>query len=79
MRRWCSNLQRRCSGAVSTPSLTSQLARRATAQAHYDLAQADAAQHDAMYTLLAAMDLPPTTKLRVADASERPLPKRTAA
>jgi len=55
-----------------------QLARRATAQAQYDLAQAETAQHDAMYTLLAAMDLPPTTKLRVADASERPLPPRTA-
>src|SRR5215831_8267695 len=55
-----------------------QLARRATAQAQYDLAQADTAQHDAMYTLLAAMDLPPTTKLRVAGASERPLPPRTA-
>jgi outer membrane protein len=55
-----------------------QLARRATAQAQYDLAQANTAQHDAMYTLLAAMDLPPTTKLRVADASERPLPRRTA-
>ena len=55
-----------------------QLARRATAQAHYDLAQANTAQHDAMYTLLAAMDLPPTTKMRVADATERPLPKRTA-
>jgi outer membrane protein TolC len=55
-----------------------QLARRATAQAQYDLAQANTAQHDAMYTLLAAMDLPPTTKLRVADASERPLPQRTA-
>jgi len=54
-----------------------QLARRATAQAQYDLAQADTAQHDAMYTLLAAMDLPPTTKLRVADASARPLPPRT--
>jgi outer membrane protein TolC len=55
-----------------------QLARRATAQAQYDLAQANTAQHDAMYTLLAAMDLPPTTKLGVADASERPLPPRTA-
>jgi outer membrane protein TolC len=55
-----------------------QLARRATAQAQYDLAQANTAQHDAMYTLLAAMDLPPTTKLRVAGASERPLPPRTA-
>ena len=55
-----------------------QLARRATAQAQYDLAQANTALHDAMYTLLAAMELPPTTKLRVADASERPLPQRTA-
>src|SRR5262249_22072227 len=55
-----------------------QPARRATAQAQYDLAQADTAQHDAMYTLLAAMDLPPTTKLRVANAAERPLPPRTA-
>jgi outer membrane protein TolC len=55
-----------------------QLARRATAQAQYDLAQADTAQHDAMYTLFAAMDLPPTTKLRVAGATERPLPPRTA-
>ena len=55
-----------------------QLARRATAQAQYDLAQANTAQHDAMYTLLAAMDLPPTTKLRVADASAHPLPQRTA-
>ncbi len=55
-----------------------QLARRATAQAQYDLAQANTAQHDAMYTLLAAMDLPPTKKLHVADASERPLPQRTA-
>src|SRR5216684_4426683 len=55
-----------------------QLARRATAQAQYDLAQANTAQHDAMYTLLAAMDLPPTTKVRVADASARPLPQRTA-
>ena len=49
-----------------------QLARRGTAQAQYDLSQANAAQHDAMYTLLAAMDLPPTTKLRVADASRAP-------
>src|SRR5215813_422110 len=55
-----------------------QLARRATAQAQYDLAQTNTAQHDAMYTLLAAMDLPPTTKLHVAGASERPLPPRTA-
>jgi outer membrane protein TolC len=55
-----------------------QLARRGTTQAQYDLAQANIAQHDAIYTLLAAMELPPTTKLRVADVSERPLPPRTA-
>ena len=54
-----------------------QLARRGTAQAQYDLAQATAAQHAAMYTLLAVMDLPPTTELRVADTSERPLPPHT--
>src|SRR5215813_1983625 len=56
-----------------------QLARRGTAQAQYDLAQAESAQHDAIYTLLAAMDLPPTTKLRVAGASERPLPRTARA
>src|SRR5262249_5029986 len=55
-----------------------QLARRGTAQAQYDLAQAETAQHDAMYSLLAAMELPPTAKLRVAGASERSLPPRTA-
>jgi outer membrane protein len=54
-----------------------ELARRDTAQAQFDLAQATAAQHDTMYTLLAAMDLPPTTKLRVTDASARPLPPHT--
>jgi outer membrane protein len=54
-----------------------ELARRDTAQAEFDLARANAAEHDAMYTLLAAMDLPPTSKLRVADASARPLPPRT--
>src|SRR6516162_6421685 len=46
-----------------------QLARRATAQAQLDLAQASTAQHEAMYTLLEAMDLPPTTKLTVENAS----------
>jgi len=35
--------------------LTSSSPRRATAQAQYDLAQANTAQHDAMYTLLAAI------------------------
>lgn len=52
------------------------IARRGIAQARFDLAQAIAAQHDAMYSLLSAMDLPPTTKLHVADASARPLPPR---
>jgi outer membrane protein len=54
-----------------------QLARRGTAQAQFDLAQANTTQHEAMYTLLAAMDLPPTVKLRVEDASTRPLPPLT--
>jgi len=53
-----------------------QLARRGTAQAQFDLSEATAAQHEAMYTLLAAMDLPPTTMLRLANASDRPLPPR---
>ena len=35
-----------------------------------------AGQHDAMYALLTAMDLPPTTKLRIADSFKRPLPPR---
>jgi outer membrane protein TolC len=55
-----------------------QLARRGTAQAQFDLSKAKAGQNDAMYALLAAMDLPPTTKLRVADSSKRPLPPRTS-
>ncbi len=54
-----------------------QLARRDTAQAQYNLAQATTAQHDATYGLLAAMELPPTTQLHVADSSDRPLPERT--
>ena len=55
-----------------------QLARRGTAQAQFDLSKAKAGQNDSMYALLAAMDLPPTTKLRVADSSRRPLPPRTS-
>lgn len=54
------------------------IARRGVAQANFDLAQATAAQHAAMYNLLSAMDLPPTTRLRVADASTHPLPPRIA-
>ena len=55
-----------------------QLARRGTAQAQFDLSKAKAGQNDALYALLAAMDLPPTTKLRVADSSKRPLPPRAS-
>jgi outer membrane protein len=58
-------------------SVTVQMARRDTAQAVFNLAQAQSAQHDAAYGLLTAMDLPPTTRLRVASASSRPLPEQT--
>jgi outer membrane protein TolC len=54
------------------------LSRRGTAQAQYDLSKTYTAQKDAMSSLLEAMDLPPTTKLRVASAYTRPLPPRTA-
>ena len=54
------------------------LARRGTAQAAFEIARATAAQHDAMYSLLQAMGLPPSTGLRVADSSERPLPRQTS-
>ena len=54
------------------------LARRATAQAQFDLSQTYTAQKSAMSSLLEAMDLPPTTKLRVASVSGRPLPPHTA-
>jgi outer membrane protein len=54
------------------------LSRRGTAQAQFDLSRTSTAQKDAMSSLLEAMDLPPTTKLRVASVSGRPLPPRTA-
>jgi outer membrane protein len=54
------------------------LSRRGTAQAQFDLSRTSTAQKDAMSSLLEAMDLPPTTKLRVASAAGRPLPPRTA-
>jgi outer membrane protein TolC len=53
------------------------LARRATSQAQFDLSQTYTAQKSAMSSLLEAMDLPPTTKLRVASAARRPLPRTT--
>jgi outer membrane protein TolC len=53
------------------------LSRRGTAQAQYDLSKTYTAQKDAMSSLLEAMDLPPTTKLRVASLSGRPLPSNT--
>lgn len=55
-----------------------QLARRGTAQAAYDIAQAVAAQHDANYALLQVLELPPTTKLLVQDSFDRKLPRGTA-
>ena len=55
-----------------------QLARRATAQATYDVAQATATQHEATYSLLQALELPPTTALKVQDSSARPLPRGVA-
>ena len=54
-----------------------QLARRNTAQAQYDIAQAASAQHAATYALLAALDLPPTQTLRVEDSFDRPLLRTT--
>ncbi|MBV8122363.1 MAG: TolC family protein [Alphaproteobacteria bacterium] len=58
--------------------VTVELARRDTAQRRYTLAQARTAQHDAQYGLLTAMDLPPTTQLRIVDVSTRPLPRPAA-
>ena len=51
------------------------LARRGTEQARFEITRATSAQRDAVYALLAAMGLPPTTKLRVADSFARPLPR----
>jgi outer membrane protein TolC len=53
------------------------LSRRGTAQAQFDLSKTYTAQKEAMSSLLEAMDLPPTTKLRVASVSGRPLPSNT--
>jgi outer membrane protein len=55
-----------------------QLARRNTAQAVYDIAQATASQHAANYTLLQVLELPPTARLLVQDSFDRPLPRGTA-
>ncbi len=54
--------------------VATQLARRGTAQALFDVSAAKAAQHNATYTLLEALSLPPTTRLLVQDSSSRPLP-----
>ncbi len=59
--------------------VTVELARRATAQRRYDLALARTAQHDAAYGLLTAMDLPPTTRLRIVDVSNWALPQPSGA
>ena len=57
--------------------VSSQLARRNTAQSAYALVQATAAQHDAMFALLEALELPPITQLLVQDSFDRPLPRAT--
>ena len=58
--------------------VTVQLARRGTAQAAYDIAEATAAQHDARYALLQVLELPPGTQLLVQESFDRPLPRTTA-
>ena len=55
-----------------------QIARRSTAQAAYDIAQATAVLHDANYTILQVLELPPATKLLVQDSFDRPLLRNTA-
>jgi outer membrane protein len=55
-----------------------QLARRGTAEAAYNIAQATAAQHDANYSLLQVLELAPTTRLSVQDSFDRPLLRGTA-
>ena len=58
--------------------VSTQLARRNTAQATYELAQATATQHDAVFALLQALELPPNTRLLIQDSFDRPLPRATA-
>ena len=55
------------------------VAHRNTAQARYDVTAAVAAQHNATYSLLAAMDLPPTTTLRIATSALMLLPDSASA
>jgi outer membrane protein len=74
LQRSAEALQARGLGTV----VSVQLARRNTAQATYEIAQATTAQHDANYTLLQVLELPPTTKLQVQDSFDRPLPRGTA-
>lgn len=53
--------------------VNTELARRGTAQAAYEVAQATTAQHDATHSLLEVLSLPPTATLRVQDSSARRL------
>lgn len=53
------------------------IARRGVAQAMLTLAQAETAQHAAMLSLLALLDLPPQARLTVADSSARSLSRTT--
>jgi outer membrane protein len=58
--------------------VSTQIAKRNTAQADYEIAQATSAQHGALYTLLQALELPPMTKLQVQNSYDRPLARATA-
>ena len=57
--------------------VNTQFARRGTAQAQFDVTASVAAQHDAVYSLLEAMSLPPTTRIQVQDSSGFAVPRQT--
>ena len=77
MRRWCSNPPRRCSAAASPPSSTSSSPGARQRRRNSIWRRPMPRSTTRCTRCLPAMDLPPTTKLRVADASARPLPPRT--
>jgi outer membrane protein TolC len=58
---------------IGTTVETAQAAQL-LAQAELDLVQARGAERDSYHSLLAAVGIPPTTVMRIADASGRPLP-----
>src|ERR1700722_11689946 len=78
MRACCKNPPRRWTAAASAP-LSRSTSAAARPRKHSSICRRPStAQKDAMSSLLEAMDLPPTTKLRVASVSGRPLPPLTA-